>query len=492
MNEIYESINKKSNGKYKDLRFPCVTFTRGAEVTVVCKKSDRAFVDSNKTELTSLIKDVCNFHTPISLKIKDDEMTATTLRIAVVRFTEKFNYVSSMSHTITAEGEPNFTVKLKMHSAMHDLAKSDYLPRLKEFLHNNYIQDIAVDVEIVDFAASGTASATTLSTKTEYDLFDVQSYIGDFKPNKARAISSISAAEYNVTVCGILVMQTEFTSKGGRSYERFLIYDGDMSLQCIFYPSGGKSIVKASELMNKSVCVFGNVEYDDRRNEATLKVQSLAICKAEGLAPLQEKPEPTSYGLISPQGYEVLVQSSMFDIGADVPSSLMGDFVVFDFETTGLSVIYDKPTELGAVKIRNGKLYECFTTLIDPKREIPPEVVEKTGITNEMVKGQPLFEDILPDFYKFTCGAALVCHNIAFDFPFLLRGGNRSGWAFGNKRTFDTMAIAPLALPGITKLTLDNVLAGLGLSNDNAHRALSDAAATARAFIEMKKLLDKS
>ena len=489
MNEIYQSINKKSNGKYKDLRFPCVTFTRGAEVTVVCKKSDRAFVDSNITELTSLIKDACNFHTPITLKIKDDDLTAAGLRIAVVRFTERFNYVSSMSHAISAESEP-WSIKLKMHSAMHELAKSDYLPRLKEFLQNNYVQDIAVDVEIVDFAASGTASAATVNTKTEYDLFDVEPYIGDFKPNKARAISSVSAAEYNVTVCGILVMRTEFTSKGGRSYERFLLYDGDVSLQCMFYPSGGKSVVKAAALINKPVCVFGNVDYDDRRNEATLKVQSLALCKADGLQPIPEKPEPASYGLIRPQSYEVLVQSSMFDAGADVPPSLMGDFVVFDFETTGLSVIYDKPTELGAVKIRNGKLYESFTTLIDPKREIPPEVVEKTGITNEMVKGQPLFEDILPDFYKFCYGASLVCHNIAFDFPFLLRGGNRSGWAFGNKRTFDTMAIAPLALPGITKLTLDNVLAGLGLSNDNAHRALSDAAATARAFIEMVKKIN--
>lgn len=487
MNEIYQSIYEKSNGKYKDLRFPCVTFTNGAEVTVVCKKADRAFVDANIAELTALIKEVCDFHTNITLKIKDDELTAAVLRLAVVRFTEKFNYVSSMSHAITAESEPNFTVKLKMHSAMHELAKTDYLPRLKEFLQNNYVCDIAVDVEIVDYAASGATSAAAKSTKTEYDLFDVQPYIGDFNPNKARSISSVTAAEYNVAVCGILVMQTEFTSKGGRSYERFLLYDGDLSLQCMFYPSGGKSIVKASELMNKPVCVFGNVDYDDRRNEATLKVQSLALCKAEGLQPLTEKPEPNCYGLIRPSGYEVLVQSSMFDANADVPKALMGDFVVFDFETTGLSVIYDKPTELGAVKIRDGKLYESFTTLIDPKREIPPEVVEKTGITNEMVKGQPLFEDILPDFYKFCYGASLVCHNIAFDFPFLLRGGNRSGWVFGNKHTFDTMAIAPLALPGIAKLTLDNVLAGLGLNNDNAHRALSDAAATARAFIEMVK-----
>ncbi|MDE7107181.1 MAG: hypothetical protein K2O39_02540, partial [Clostridiales bacterium] len=157
MNEVYKSIYQRSNGKYGCLRFPSVTFgNNAAEVTVVCKKSDRAFVDNNISELNAVIKAACDFHTPIKLKIKDDALTAAALRIAVVRFTEKFNYVSSMSHGITAESEPSFTVKLKMHSAMHDLAKDDYLPRLNEFLQNNYVEDIAVDVEVVDYDSSGT------------------------------------------------------------------------------------------------------------------------------------------------------------------------------------------------------------------------------------------------------------------------------------------------------------------------------------------------
>lgn len=492
MNEIYKSINEKSGGKYNSLRFPSVTFGKTAEVTVVCKKSDRELVNLNLHELTALLSEICCFHTPITIKVKDEPVTAAALRVAVVKFTEKFNYVSSMSHTISAESENGLCVKLKMHNAMYDLAKNDYIVRLKEFLCNNYAEEVKLDVDIVEYANSGTASATAHGgAKKEYVITNAQPYIGDFKPDKARFVASITASEYNVAVCGILVMQTEFTSKNGRSYERFLIYDGDLSLQCRYFPNGGKSIAGASELMNKPVCVFGNVEYDGMRNEASMTVKEISLCTAEDLLPLPERAEPTGYGLIFPENFEVLVQSSMFDGNIDIPPILRGDFVVFDFETTGLSVIYDKPTELGAVKISNGTLKESFTTLIDPRREIPPEVVEKTGITNEMVKGQPLFEDILLDFYKFTYGCSLVCHNIAFDFPFLLRGGNRSGWAFGNRKTYDTMAIAPLAIPGITKLTLDKVLEGLGLSNDNAHRALSDAAATAKAFIAMQKILAK-
>ncbi|MDE6293478.1 MAG: hypothetical protein K2L88_02505, partial [Clostridiales bacterium] len=345
MNEIYKSINEKSGEKYASLRFPSVTFGKTAEVTVVCKKSDREFVNQNMTELTSLLSEVCGFHTPITVKVKDEPVTVAALRVAVVRFTEKFNYVSSMSHAITVESEPSLCVKIKMHNAMYELAKNDYIERLKEFLVNNYVDEIKLDLDIVEYASSGTAAATAHGgAKKEYLITNVQPFIGDFKPDKARSVSSIIASEYNVAVCGILVMQTEFTSKGGRPYERFLIYDGDMSLQCRYMPNGGKSIANATELMNKPVCVFGNIEYDGMRNEASMAVKEISLCTAEDLQPLSERAEPKGYGLIFPQNYEVLVQSSMFDGNVDTPQSLKGDFVVFDFETTGLSVIYDKPT----------------------------------------------------------------------------------------------------------------------------------------------------
>lgn len=490
MNEIYKSIDQKTDGKYSALRFPKVTFGNTARITVVCKKTDRAFVDRNLTELTSVINEVCGFTTPITLDITDEPVTAASLRVAVVKFTQKFNYVSSMSHTITAQTEPDMRVKIKMHAAMYELAKDDYVERLKEFLRNNYVDDIKLEVEMTDYSG-GNAQAVARGEQAEYAVSDVRPIVGDFRPEKARSVSSINATEYNVAVCGFLAMQTEFTAKKGGAYERFLIYDGEVSMQCLYYPNGKKSIATATDLINKPVCVLGNVEFESSRGEATMRVQELSLCTAHGLREIKQRPEPPEYGLILPQSLEVLVQSSMFDDNIGVPPSLAGDFVVFDFETTGLSVIYDRPTEIGAIKIGNGKLKESFTTLIDPRREIPPEVMEKTGITNEMVKGQPLFEEILPDFYKFTYGCSLVCHNISFDFPFLLRGGNRGGWAFGNRRTYDTMGIAPLAVPGITRLALDNVLEVLGLSNDNAHRALSDATATARAFVEMKKLLAK-
>ncbi len=71
----------------------------------------------------------------------------------------------------------------------------------------------------------------------------------------------------------------------------------------------------------------------------------------------------------------------------------------------------------------------------------------------------------------------------------MIKGGNGCGWTFGDRRTFDTMGLAPLAVPGIQKLTLSNVLESLGLTNASAHRAWADAAATARAFVAMHRII---
>lgn len=489
MNTIYDKINAKTSGKYAHLRFSSVTFKDSAVVTVVCKKSGRASVDANKSELYELIKAECAFNTPITLEICDEPPTPKTLRETVVDFTQKFKYVSSVIHTIAVRADENaqrFTVTLKMPNIIFELAKNDYIPRLEEYLLNKYAEPIKVNVVSSELAGSGEESGGEV--RGEYEISDVVPVIGNFAPKTARSVSSLTESGYNVAVCGIFVMPTAFTSKGGRRYERFLLYDGQTSVQCRFSPDGGRGIVDCG-LINKPVCVLGNVEYDKMRNEATVFVRELSRCGAD-IKSVPSPECPKDYDRVTPTSHAEFVQSSMFDRAETLPSALKGSFVVFDFETTGLSVLYDRPTEIGAVKIVDGKITETFSTLIDPRRPIPPDVSAKTGITDDMVKGQPLFEDVVPDFYKFTYGCSLVCHNIAFDFPFLLKGGNGIGYAFGDRATFDTMAIAPTALPGISRLSLDCVLDALGLTNDSAHRALSDAVATAKAFIAMHKILD--
>ena len=89
-----------------------------------------------------------------------------------------------------------------------------------------------------------------------------------------------------------------------------------------------------------------------------------------------------------------------------------GTFVCFDLETTGLSIKYDRITEFGAVKIKNGFVIDRLDILINPEKEIPHDIELKTRITNEMVKDKPTINEVLPEILAFFGDAIIVSHNI--------------------------------------------------------------------------------
>lgn len=488
MNKIYTLINEKTNGKYKDVRFPYVAMSAdNAVVSVVCTDSDFERVCAGERELNDLISTECGFHVPVKLDIRKSEPTAAGLRETVSTFTKKFGFVASVANDVSATVVPECAVTLKMHSGMIALAKDDFIPRLEEHLKNNYVCPVAVRIETVEFKEQASQEA---QKDIIYKLSRLSPVYGSVDAQEALSAACANRNIEEACVCGVLTMPTEFLSKGGggkrsREYEKFILYDGENTLQCRFYP---REKCIAGELVNKRVCVTGSSILErDRTDEAVLTVRAIAECDADGLSVVPQVPEPALYANVAPKPYEEYIQSSIFESSESIPESLRGTFVVFDFETTGLSVKFDKPTEIGAVKIVDGVITETFSTLIDPQRPIPDIVAQKTGITDEMVKGKPLIEEVLPDFYKFTYGCALIGHNIAFDFAFLLKFGNRFGYPFGDRRTYDTMGLAPRAIKGIEALSLGKVTDALGIINDSAHRALSDATATAKAFIAMQK-----
>ncbi len=495
MNKIYEEINKLSGGRYADVRFSSVRFSGDtAVITVVADEKRAAMLKADHTELASLAEKVCAFHSKVSIEITVADRSARYLRDRTAEFTRSFPFVASIADSVTAPTPTS--VKLVMFKSMYNLAKTDFLPRLDEFLENNFLDKITVTVEQIEYEQSKSEEQSQPAEKV-YDTTDLTQIVGDLDCGKALSAASVNGNNDDIRVCGVITMTTELTSKGGgakrsRPYEKFLLYDGETTLQCRYFPHDGVSLFGAG-VRNRKVTVAGNTAVErGRTGETSMTVRDVAYCEAQGLEVFPSVPEPSEYVTVVPAPYEEYVQATLFGGDDVLPQSLKGTFVAFDFETTGLSILYDRPTELGAVKIVDGVITETFHTMIDPLRPIPEEVQKKTGITDDMVKGQPRFKDVLPDFYKFTYGAALVGHNIAFDFPFLIKYGNKYGWAFGDRVTYDTLGIAPKALPGIEVLTLDSVLTKLGLVNDNAHRALSDATATAKAFITMSKLLDKN
>ncbi len=166
-----------------------------------------------------------------------------------------------------------------------------------------------------------------------------------------------------------------------------------------------------------------------------------------------------------------------------------GEIVCFDIETTGLDKRRDVITEIGAVVLRNGEVAETFNTFVDPKRRLSPEIINLTGITDEMLRGAPSQEEALRAFLDFVGGRPLAAHNAEFDMGFIARGCEQYGIPF-QATSLDTLILAQNLLPGLGKYKLDIVAEHLKLPAFNHHRASDDAATVAYMLVPFFEMLE--
>ncbi len=164
------------------------------------------------------------------------------------------------------------------------------------------------------------------------------------------------------------------------------------------------------------------------------------------------------------------------------------DFVVFDLETTGFSPKKNKIIEIGAVKVQKGSITERFSTFVNPKLPIPYRIEELTGIRDDMVIQAPTIEEILPEFMEFCKGCVMVAHNAQFDMSFIQKNCEDLHLAC-DFTVADTVAMARFLLPKLSRFKLDTVAKAVGVSLENHHRAVDDAACTAEIFVKFLDML---
>ena len=170
--------------------------------------------------------------------------------------------------------------------------------------------------------------------------------------------------------------------------------------------------------------------------------------------------------------------------------SLDGTYVVFDLETTGFSAIKDKIIEIGAVKVEGGKITDRFSTFVNPGVPIPFRITQLTGITDQMVMDAPGIETVLPQFLEFIGEAALVAHNASFDVGFIEQNCRYQDIT-PDFTSVDTVAMARILLPTLSKYKLNVVAGALHISLENHHRAVDDAGATAEIFVRFLEMLEE-
>jgi DNA polymerase-3 subunit epsilon len=148
--------------------------------------------------------------------------------------------------------------------------------------------------------------------------------------------------------------------------------------------------------------------------------------------------------------------------------------VFLDIETTGGSPVSSRITEVGALRVEDGKVVSKFSQLVNPEQHVPSFITNLTGISDDMLWDAPLFRSIAADLELFLDGAIFIAHNVSFDYSFIKAAFEE----MGSKFNMDRMCTARLSrklYPDQPRHNLDTIIERHGFVVADRHRAYDDA-----------------
>lgn len=156
------------------------------------------------------------------------------------------------------------------------------------------------------------------------------------------------------------------------------------------------------------------------------------------------------------------------------------DYVVVDLETTGLSPEYDNILEVCALKVRDNKISDVFSSLVNsgPYVYIDEFITSLTGITREMIDNAPKIKDVFPGFLDFIGSDIVMGHNVNFDVNFIYDESIRlMGKPFSNNFV-DTMRISRRLHSEERHHRLSDLTQRYSIDSNGVHRAQKDCEIT--------------
>ena len=386
--------------------------------------------------------------------------------------------------------------------------------------------------------------------KIGYKKFDLSSpeyaYGEEFDINPT-PIASLNGYSNGVVIVGeTFGLTQEPARRGNKVSTTFCVYDGNTSIEVRVYEDADKSDLIASIVKNGSaIALYGKSEIErkkegvgkdlifsfnhiakikeikrednaeEKRVELHLHTQMSAM---DALLPPEVAVKKahewghkavaiTDHGNV--QAYQMaMLQAEKLNMKViygleayfvnDKTSAVTGDykgsfddeFVVFDIETTGLSVLTSQIIEIGAVKIKSGKVLERFNEFVDPCVPIPEIITELTGINDDMVKGADKIDVVLRQFLDFIGDRLLIAHNANFDISFIRKASRDLGYAFSNPY-LDTVTLSRYLNSDLKSHKLDAVAKYYNLGDFNHHRACDDAEMLANIFFAMTEKMTR-
>jgi len=153
--------------------------------------------------------------------------------------------------------------------------------------------------------------------------------------------------------------------------------------------------------------------------------------------------------------------------------------VALDLETTGLEPGRDAIIEIGAIRFKGDRVEAEFSTLVNPGRKIPANVVQLTGINDAMVANAPSFSAVSRELEEFVGETPILGHYVNFDLQFL-----HAKRVLRYNNALDTLDLASVLLPTAARYSLISLAQELGLPTppETMHRAIVDARVTMEVY----------
>lgn len=358
-------------------------------------------------------------------------------------------------------------------------------------------------------------------------------------------VADISVDTDKVCLDGEVISTDSREIKNGKVIVMFDLYDGTSTITCKAFVEGDKAKKVLSRIQSsKGIRIGGVAKYDQFAKEITVMantiVETLGRKKVKRMDDSEEKRVElhmhtqmsqmdgltsatdllkravswgwksiaiTDHGVVQafPEAHKFLGKTGadlkvIYGVEAylapdknpcvfnDRGQKIDIEYAVLDIETTGLSFRTEKITEIGIIKIKNGKEVSRFECFVNPEKPIPEEIVNITHITDDMVKDAETIDKVMPKMLDFLGDSVIVAHNAGFDVGFLKYNAEALGYKLDNTY-IDTLRLARDLFPDYKKYKLGLIAEKLGIKVEVAHRATDDVITLIKVFNVMLEML---
>lgn len=161
------------------------------------------------------------------------------------------------------------------------------------------------------------------------------------------------------------------------------------------------------------------------------------------------------------------------------------DYIILDLETSSLDVHSCDILEVGAIKIKDGKIIDSFSSLVRPVSDINQEALNVNKLDLSELETAPADDVVIPDFFRFLGNNEIKGYNIdRFDWPILKRYALKYNYPLDNL-VDDILLLARQKLHFLPNRNLSTVASYLQIDSSKAHRAIEDCEITLNAYLKI-------